>query len=122
LKETGGAPEIVFLATGSEVGVALAAAKNLVAEGRRVRVVSLPCREVFARQDAAYRAAILPKDGRRVSIEAGRTGSWPSLTGTDGLNIAIDHFGASAPAPVLAEKFGFTPAAVTASVKAWLAG
>jgi len=120
VKETGGAPEIVFLATGSEVGLAVSAAKALVAEGRRVRVVSLPCREVFARQDATYRASVLPKEGRRVSIEAGRTGSWPALTGTDGLNIAIDHFGASAPAPVLAEKFGFTPGAVTTAVKAWI--
>jgi transketolase len=122
VRETGGEPEVVFLATGSEVGLAVAAAKTLAGDGVRARVVSLPCLEVFSRQDAAYRDSVLPAKGRRVSIEAGRTELWRGWVGRDGLTIGVDRFGASAPAKVLAEELGLTPAKVSARVREWLKG
>jgi transketolase len=121
LAEQGGAPDVVLLATGSEVGLALDAARELAKDGTRVRLVSMPCWEVFARQDAAYQAAVLPAAGIRVSVEAGRTDLWWRWLGRDGVAIGIDHFGASAPAAVLAEHFGFTPAKVAARVREALA-
>jgi transketolase len=120
LHEQGGAPEVVLLATGSEVGVALEAARLLAKDGRRARVVSLPCLEMFERQDAAWRAEVLPPVGRRVSIEAGRTETWHRWVGPDGLTIGIDRFGASAPYQVIAEKLGLTGPQVAATVQAWL--
>jgi transketolase len=120
VREEGGAPDVTFLATGSEVGVAVDAAKALIADGKRVRVVSMPCVEVFERQDAAYRASVLPTTGRRVSIEAGVTHLWRGWVGADGLCIGVDRFGASAPAPVLAEEYGLSPSKVIARVRAWL--
>jgi transketolase len=121
LREEGGTPEVVFLATGSEVGVAVEAARLLTQEGRRVRVVSLPCLEVFARQDAAWRDSVLPATGRRVSIEAGRTDGWRGWVGPDGLTIGIDRFGASAPYQVIAEKLGLTGPQIAARVRELLA-
>jgi transketolase len=121
VKEQGGAPELIFLATGSEVGVAVEAARTLAGEGRRVRVVSMPCLEQFARQEAGYRTQVLPTGGRRVSIEAGRTNLWHEWVGPTGLTIGIDHFGASAPYQVLAEKYGLTPAAVVEKVRKLIA-
>jgi transketolase len=112
-------PEITMIATGSEVGVTVEAAKLLAAKGKRVRVVSMPCMEVFRRQDAAYKKAVIPSSSRRVSVEASRTLGWTEWTGERGLNIGVDKFGASAPAEVLAEKYGLTPAAIAASVEAW---
>jgi transketolase len=120
VREQGGAPEVIFLATGSEVGVAVEAARLLAADGRRVRVVSLPCLEVFARQDAAWRESVLPSTGVRVSIEAGRTDCWRGWVGPNGLAIGVDTFGASAPYQVLAEKYGLTPAQVADRVRAHL--
>jgi transketolase len=117
MRESGGAPEVVFLATGSEVGVAVEAARALAADGRRVRVVSLPCLEMFEQQDAAYRAAVLPADGLRVSIEAGRTEAWHRWVGPNGLALGVDHFGASAPWQVIAEHLGLTGAQVAARVR-----
>ena len=118
-RETGGAPELLLLATGSEVGVAIEAAKLLT--GKRVRVVSLPCLEVFSRQDARWQDEVLPKSGRRVSIEAGVTASWRGWVGPDGLCIGVDKFGASAPAKVLAEKYGLTAPQVAAQIKSTFA-
>lgn len=115
----GGAPEAILIATGSEVGLAIAAQDALAKEGKRVRVVSAICVEAFAAQDVAYRESVLPKGVRRVSIEAGTTLLWRGMVGEEGLTIGIDHFGASAPAEVLAEKFGFTGHAVTEKIKAW---
>jgi transketolase len=109
---TGGKPDLVIVATGSEVHVAALAREELEKSGRKVRVVSAPCLERFARQDAAYRAAVLPSGVRKVSIEAGRTPPWLALLGEGGLAIGIDRFGASAPDKVLAEKFGLTASAV----------
>jgi transketolase len=117
LKEEGGAPEVVFLATGSEVGVAVEAARELIAGGRRVRVVSLPCLEEFAAQDAAWRDSVLPSSGLRVSVEAGRTDLWKAWVGPDGLTIGVDTFGHSAPYEVIAEHLGLTGKAIAARVR-----
>ena len=122
VREEGGAPTVVILATGSEVGLAVGAAKALTAEGERVRVVSVPCMEVFFAQPRAYRDEVLPAGARRVSVEAGRTVLWRGWVGLDGLALGVDHFGASAPAPVLAEKYGLTVPAVTTRVRAFLRG
>jgi transketolase len=117
LKEEGGAPDVVFLATGSEVGAAVDAAKELAAGGTRARVVSLPCLEVFAAQDAAWQKSVLPDTGVRVSVEAGRTDPWHSWVGHNGLAIGIDDFGHSAPYQALAEHLGLTGKAIAARVR-----
>jgi transketolase len=103
-----GAPECVLIATGSEVGIAVDAAKLLAAQGRRVRVVSMPCTSLFDAQDAAYRASVLPAGTRRVAIEAGSRDGWWRYVGLDGAVVGMDTFGASAPAKRLFEHFGFT--------------
>jgi len=103
VKETA-ALTTILMGTGSEVQHCIAAAKEL---GAGTRVVSLPCWTRFERQDAAYRESVLPKAiRRRVSIEAGVTLGWERWVGDDGRSIGIDHFGASAPGPILMEKFG----------------
>jgi transketolase len=117
LREEGGAPEVVFLATGSEVGLAVEAAHELQKDGTRCRVVSLPCLEVFGAQDQRYRDEVLPRAGLRVSIEAGRSDPWKSWVGADGITIGIDDFGHSAPFEEIAEHLGFTPAKVAARVR-----
>jgi transketolase len=116
----GGKPDVIIVATGSELHLAVGAKARLDAEGKKVRVVSAMCLEPFAQQDAAYREKVLPRGVRKVSIEAGRTPPWTSIVGEDGLAIGIDRFGASAPDKILAEKFGLTVDAVTARIKAWL--
>ncbi|TCT24728.1 transketolase [Thermomonas haemolytica] len=106
LKDSVGAPEIILIATGSEVGLAMQAAQAL---GEKVRVVSMPSTNVFERQDAAYREAVLPKACRkRVAVEAGVTGFWRQYVGLDGAVVGIDTFGASAPAEALFPHFGLT--------------
>ena len=115
-------PDAVLAATGSELHLAVAARQALAAEGRRLNVVSVPCLEIFLKEDRAVREALFPRGVRVATIEAGRTFPWTVLTGTDGLNLGIDHYGASAPAEVLAEKFGFTAEAVTTRVREWLRG
>src|SRR5208337_96908 len=108
--------DTILIATGSEVQHCVAAAKEL---GGGVRVVSPPCWARFQRQDAAYRESVLPKAiHRRVSIEAGVTLGWERWVGDKGSSIGIDHFGASAPGPVLMEKFGMTAKAVVEAAKA----
>jgi transketolase len=115
VKETA-ALQTILIATGSEVQHCVAAAKEL---GGGVRVVSLPCWTRFQRQDAAYRESVLPKAiRRRVSMEAGVTLGWERWVGDQGRALGIDHFGASAPGPVLMEKFGMTAKAVVDAVKA----
>ncbi len=121
LKPAAAAREVVFLATGSEVEVAVAAADLLEAEGIGCDVVSMPCWEAFDAQDAVYRADILAKDKLLVSVEAGVTLGWERYTGNDGLNIGVDGFGASAPIDVLYDHFGLTGPKVAARVKARLA-
>jgi transketolase len=114
--------DVVLVATGSEVFLALGAADELAAAGTSARVVSLPCWEAFFAQDAAYQAEVLGGGLPIVSIEAASTFGWERITGGDGLNLGIDHFGASAPASVIAEHWGFTPQAVAERVGAWLKG
>jgi transketolase len=109
LLEPAGTPEVVIIATGSEVGVAMDAARQLNEKGRRVRVVSMPATTVFDRQDAAYRESVLPSAVRkRVAIEAGISDFWRKYVGLDGKIIGVDTFGISAPFPKLFEHFGFT--------------
>ncbi len=110
--------DAIVIATGSEVAVALAARDELGRAGVHVRVVSMPCWEVFAAQDAAYRETVLPRaQTARVSIEAGVTFGWREHIGDRGIAIGIDRFGASAPGEVVLEKLGITPAAVVAAVR-----
>ncbi len=112
----GASPDVVLLATGSEVEIALAAQEQLAGQGVAARVVSVPCMEWFAEQDQAYQDEVLPPSVRaRVSVEAGVAMPWYRLVGDAGRCVSIEHFGASAAAEVLFEKFGFTPAAVVAA-------
>lgn len=107
LKEPTTEPEFIIIATGSELQLAVAAADAL--KDRAIRVVSMPCVEVFLQQDAAYRATVLPaKITKRLAIEAGVSTGWYQFVGTEGLVLGLDHFGESAPAEKLFEKFGFT--------------
>jgi transketolase len=111
-----------IVATGSEVGLAQAAAALLAAKGTPIRVVSMPCRECFLAQPESYRREVLPRGQRVAVVEAARGLEWWQLAGTDGLVLGIDRFGASAPEKVLAEEYGFTPPQVAERVSAWLAG
>jgi transketolase len=113
-------PAIVLVSTGSEVWLCVEAAKRLAADGIAARVVSMPCREQFLAQDASYRASVLPAGVPRLSVEAGVTLGWEAIVGDSGGSIGIDHFGASAPDNVLAERFGFTPDNVYSRARALL--
>ncbi len=117
---SGGRPDLVIVATGSEVHLAIGARERLEAAGRRARVVSAPSLEIFAEQDASYRDAVLPRGVRRVSIEAGVTTPWRAFVGDDGLAIGVDRYGASAPDKVIAQKLGLTVDGVTERIRAWL--
>ena len=112
--------DAVLVATGSELALAVAAADLLVADGTSLRVVSMPCVEAFLAQDGAYRREVLGHGLPRISLEAGATYGWAAIVGSGGLRIGIDHFGASAPAEVIAEQYGFTPAAVAERIADWL--
>ncbi|MBO5689435.1 MAG: transketolase [Lentisphaeria bacterium] len=105
--------EVILIATGSEVQLALQTAKIFREEGIATRVVSMPSQELFMQQEMEYQESVLPSDCEiRISLEAGSTFGWDRFVGTYGLPIGLDHFGASAPYKVLAEHFGFTPEAV----------
>jgi transketolase len=112
--------DAVLVATGSEVWVALGAAVLLEEEGVSLRVVSLPCWEAFFEQDDDYRNTVLSPGLPVASVEAASTFGWQRITGDGGLNIGIDHFGASAPWQRLAEEFGLTPQAVAGRISGWL--
>ena len=112
--------DVVLVATGSEVSVALDAAEDLAGRGVSARVVSLPSWYRFFDQPSEYRAEVLGEGIPRVSVEAGATFGWERIVGADGLMIGVDHFGVSAPAGVIAEQLGFTGAAVADRVAAWL--
>ncbi len=119
----GGVPALILIATGSEVGLATDAADALAAEGVAVRVVSMPCAELFDRQPAEWRESVLPAAcRRRVAIEAGVSDYWRKYVGLDGAVIGIDSFGASAPADALFKHFGFTVERVVEAAKATGAG
>ncbi|MBZ6378749.1 transketolase [Pacificimonas flava] len=124
LKAADAARKVIFIATGSEVHLALEAADRLEKDGVGCDVVSMPCWELFAEQPDSYKEELLPNvqpgEILRVSIEAGTTQGWAEHVMLNGLSIGIDRFGASAPAPALFEKFGFTPDQVVARVKAKL--
>ena len=116
--DSDGTPQVILLATGSEVQIAREAYKTLTAEGIKARVVSLPSWELFDAQDEAYRERVLPASvTARVSIEAGITQGWSKYVGSAGTSIGIDHFGASAPYEVIYEQFGLTAGAVVAAAK-----
>jgi transketolase len=109
LLEADGKPDAVIIATGSEVGLAVAAARQLSAEGVGVRVISMPNPGLFLQQEAAYRESVLPSDLQaRVAVEAGVSLYWHVFVGPQGSIIGIDKFGASAPADILFEQYGFT--------------
>jgi len=123
LFDSGGAPDCILIATGSEVGLAMEAARLLAAEGRRARVVSMPCVSVFAAQDRAWQDAVLPPGvERRVAVEAGVTEGWWRWVGTKGRVVGIDRFGASAPAKDLFRHYGLTAEAVAGAARGLLAG
>lgn len=109
--------DVVIIASGSEVHPALTAAKNLYEKGIGVRVVSMPSMELFDRQSDEYKESVIPSAGcLKVSVEAGVTFGWQKYTGTGGINIGIDAFGASAPEKTLMKKYGFTAENITESV------
>jgi transketolase len=111
-------PEIILIATGSEVHLALEVYEKTLREGLRMRVVSMPSWELFERQPEEYRRQVFPPQvSLRVSIEAGATLGWHKYVGARGQPIGIDHFGASAPAKVLLEKFGFTVENIMKKIK-----
>ena len=116
IKTAEGARKVVILATGSEVELAMACAAQLEAQGVGADVVSMVCAELFDAQSAEYRADILPDGAVIVSIEAASTFGWQRYTGTGGLNIGIDSFGASAPASDLFAHFGFTAEAIVPQI------
>ena len=114
-----GTPEVILIATGSEVSLALEAAKVLTAEGRKIRVVSMPCMELFEEQTDEYKESVLPRSvTRRVVVEAAGSFGWGSYTGLDGACVTMEGFGASGPAARLFEHFGFTVDHVVETVKA----
>ena len=109
----GGDPEIIFMGTGTELQLCVAAHEQLTSEGVRSRVVSMPCWELFERQSPEYRESVLPNAVRaRVACEAGTTLGWREFVGLDGRIVARREFGASAPLSVLLKEFGFTAEAV----------
>jgi transketolase len=117
----GFAPEeldLILIGTGSELQLCVAAAETLKAEGKKVRVVSMPSWELFEAQDAAYQESVLPKVAtKRLSVEAGTSFGWHKYVGIDGGMVSIDRFGASAPGGVCLEKFGFSVDNVLAKAK-----
>jgi transketolase len=122
LKDSDGMPELILIATGSEVALAVAAADELAADGVKVRVVSMPSTDQFDQQSDDYREAVLPAAvTARVAVEAGVTSGWWRYTGTKGQVIGLDRFGESAPAEVLFEHFGFSVANVSKIARETLA-
>ena len=114
-------PELIFIATGSEVELAVAAYEKLTAEGVKARVVSMPSTDAFDKQDAAYRESVLPKAvTARVAVEAGIADYWYKYVGLNGAIVGMTTFGESAPAEQLFEEFGFTVDNVVAKAKALL--
>lgn len=108
LSQEQGKADVVFIATGSEVQLAVEAAKVLAQEGMVARVVSMPCRELFLAQDGGYRDQVLPPGVPRIVVEAGLSLGWEGLAGPEGRIICLDRFGASAPGPIVMEKLGFS--------------
>jgi len=123
LDEPAGTPDLILIASGSEVQLARAAAKLLAAKGTKARVVSMPSFHLFDKQDAAYRESVLPAAIKaRVSIEAASTFGWHKYVGDHGLAYGLDHFGTSAPAPAIEKVYGFTPEHIADVATGLLAG
>jgi transketolase len=119
LEDSTGSPDLILIGTGTELELCTKAAAQLRAEGKNVRVVSMPCVDLFEEQDAAYRESVLPAACRkRLVVEASSSFGWHKYVGFDGDTVSIDRFGASAPGPVCLEKFGFTVDNVVAKAKA----
>ena len=118
LADSDGKPEIIFIATGSEIHLALLTYERLLNEGIKVRIVSMPSWELFEQQSEDYRKEVLPPDiTARISIEAGSTHGWHKYIGLYGEAIGIDHFGASAPGEMLLKEFGFTSENIVSKAK-----
>jgi transketolase len=118
-----GTPEVLLLATGSELSLAMTAREQLEADGVPTRVVSMPCLEWFEDQDQAYRDSVLPPSvTARVSVEAGIAQGWWKYLGNRGRAVSIEHYGASADAATLFREFGFTAEHVVAAARESLAG
>jgi transketolase len=118
LKDFGGNLQLILMASGSELALIVSAAEKLFADGINTRVVSFPSWELFEKQDAAYRASVLPSRIKaRLAVEAGIAQGWEKYTGTDGGVLSLERFGASAPGKILYEKFGFTVENVIAKAK-----
>ena len=114
--ECDGHPEIIFIATGSEVSLAMEAASLMT--DKKIRVISMPCMEIFEQQSFEYKNSLMPKRGcLRVTIEAGITNGWEKYAGYNGLSIGLDLYGASAPGVELANEFGFTPRKIEERVR-----
>ena len=109
-------PDLILLATGSEVGLAMEVVELM--QDKKIRVVSMPCWEIFEKQSENYKNSLIPKRGSmKISIEAGITMGWDKYIGSNGLSIGLDHYGASAPGKDLAEEFGFTATKVEAKIR-----
>jgi transketolase len=113
----GGDPQIVLMSSGSEVSLILEAQQKLEAEGIRSRTVSMPSHELFAAQDDAYRASVLPKGVKRIAIEASHPMSWQRWVGDDGVALGLNRFGASAPYKDLYEHLGLTVAKIVETAR-----
>lgn len=119
LEDSNGTPELILIGSGTELELCTKAAAELRAAGKNVRVVSMPCVELFEEQDAAYRESVLPASVRkRLVVEASSSFGWHKYAGFEGDTVSIDRYGASAPGPLLMEKFGFTVANVVAKALA----
>jgi transketolase len=119
----GGKPELILMATGSEVSLCLSVYEQLSAEGRKVRIVSMPSWELFEKQSPEYRESVLPsKVTARISVEQASTFGWTQYVGHAGKSIGMKTFGASAPLKELQKKFGFTPEALLAAARELLQG
>src|SRR4051794_33490233 len=116
-----GAPDLILIATGAEVGLALEAGRKIAEDGTAVRVVSMPCWELFEAQPQAYRDEVLPPEvGARLSIEPGVELGWKKWVGDRGDSVSIEHFGASAPGNTVLEQFGYTVENIAARAAALL--
>ncbi|MFM7578486.1 MAG: transketolase-like TK C-terminal-containing protein, partial [Microcystaceae cyanobacterium] len=121
LVDGNGTPDLILIGTGSEVSLCVTAAEKLAAEGKKVRVVSMPSWELFEAQDAAYKESVLPKAvTKRLSVEAGCSMGWHKYVGTEGDVVSIERFGASAPGGTCLKEFGFSVENVLAKAKALL--
>jgi transketolase len=122
LWESGASPDLILIATGAEVGLTLAAGRKLAEDGTVVRVVSMPCWELFEAQSAEYRDEVLPPEVKaRLSVEPGVALGWAKWVGDRGGSISIEHFGASAPGPTVLEEFGYSVDNVISHATALLA-